>query len=283
MSQQQRNNVVSYCRVSTDKQVLEGEGLAIQAERIEQFCERNNFTIVKSFADEGISGAIESADRPGLMDLLSFCQEGNINYVIVDKMDRIARMLVHQLFIEKELLKYSIKILYASQDALNGDSDDMMVDAMRQMMAVFAELERKMIKKRLSDGTQKKASKGNKPSGRQPFGYTYAPDGYGTVVNQAEATIVYKAFVRRIMGHSLQQIADHLNELCTFTMRMQFNPLNQKRKWTRYSVRDILTNDYYRGIVTHNGTKIQGNHEPIINDEIWNGVHKRSNTTKKMA
>jgi len=88
-------NVVSYRRVSTEKQVLEGEGLDIQLDRIKEFCTHNGYNLIfnddTDFVDEGISGAKETVDRPGIINLLAYCKEHSIKYVIVDKVDRLSR------------------------------------------------------------------------------------------------------------------------------------------------------------------------------------------------
>jgi DNA invertase Pin-like site-specific DNA recombinase len=81
-------NVVPYRRVSTEKQVIEGEGLDIQLDRIKAFCHQNGYNLIfdenTDFVDEGISGAKESLDRPGIMNLLAYCKEHSVKYVIID-------------------------------------------------------------------------------------------------------------------------------------------------------------------------------------------------------
>lgn len=263
-------NVVSYRRVSTETQVTDGEGLEIQLERINEFCIRNNFNCIEHFVDEGVSGAKEAIDRDGIMELLTYCKahSNEIDFVVVDKTDRLSRELLQQLFIEKQLLVDNISILYSDQEVLNGT--DATTELMRQIVGAFAEFERKMINQRLSDGKRKKANNGDKPTGRQPFGYAYADNRKSTVINEAEAKIVRSIFDYRIRGLSLEQIATYLNTVITDEQRQQFSSVNRKRKWTHRSVSVILSNDYYTGNVTHDGKKIKGNHEPIIDIGVWN-------------
>jgi len=266
-------NVLSYRRVSTQKQVDEGEGLDIQLERIESFCNDNGYILKDGFSDEGVSGAKETIDRPGMMELISYCKAhcDDIDYVVIDKVDRLSRELYEQLFIEKELLVYGIRILYSDQESLNGDN--IMIDAMRQMMGVFAELERKMINQRLVDGMRKKASKGNKPVGRQPFGYEFAYDRKATVVNEAEASVVRMIYDLRCKNYTLGQISGYLNEMITEEQRRLFSLSNRRRKWSNQSVLVVLTNEYYIGTLTHDGNKITGNHKPIVDAATWRRVN----------
>ena len=265
----EKTKVVAYIRVSTEKQVKEGEGLEIQRERIMAFCERHNYECVTIFSDEGISGAKETTDRDGIIKMLDYCKnDSSIRFMVIDKVDRLSRDLFQQLFIEKELLVCKVQILFAAQETLNGN--DVVNDAMRKMMGVFAEMERKLINQRLSDGMKKKASNGNKPSGRQPFGYEYSYDRKTTVVNEFEAKVVRMIFTLRAGGVSLNKIADYLNNT---TAQDGYSVNNKNRKWTNQSVRVILANDYYIGKVTHAGNKIDGNHTPIIKMNMWDKVN----------
>ena len=249
-------NVVSYRRVSTEKQVIEGEGLDIQLDRIKAFCKQNNYNLIlddnTNFVDEGISGAKESVDRLGIMNLLAYCKEHNIKYVIVDKVDRLSRDLFQQLFIEKQLLVYGTEIIFSAQESLNSttETDKAMITLMRQMMAgAFAEFERTLINQRLTDGKNKKASKGDKPAGRQPFGYSYANDRKATVVNEAEAKIVRSMYNYRARGFSLENIATYMNTVITNEQREGFNPVNRNRKWSYRSRVSQLRKSNRQGVL----------------------------------
>ena len=284
-------NCVSYRRVSTQKQVIEGEGLDIQLDRIKSFCQSNGYSLMPNhdFIDEGVSGAKEAVDREGIMSLLAFCKELNshpdpsrrVHHVVVDKVDRLSRELFQQLFIEKQLLVLGVTILYSAQETLNSTSeaDRAIIGLMRQMMGAFAEFERTLIKQRLSDGIKKKASKGDRPTGRQPFGYGYDDKGHGTVVNEAEAAVVREIFLKRSEGMPLQRIADYLERGLDRALKSGFNECNQARRWSKQAVRVILTNDFYLGIMTHDGKKQRGNHAPIVDRWLWDGVHGHGNWT----
>jgi len=279
-------NVLSYRRVSTEKQVLEGEGLDIQLDRIKSYCKQNGYNLILNddtdFVDEGISGAKETVDRPGIMKLLAYCKEHKIKYVVVDKVDRLSRELFQQLFIEKQLLVHGTEIIFSAQETLNSasEADKAMITLMRQMMGAFAEFERTLINQRLSDGKNKKAFKGDKPTGRQPFGYAYASDRKSTVINEAEAKVVRMIYDLRSREFSLEQVASYLNTVITDEQRQNFSEVNRKRKWTHRSVNVILSNDYYLGKITHDGEKIDGNHEPIVDVDIWTKVNRKTRRSR---
>ena len=279
-------DVVSYRRVSTPQQVLEGEGLEIQDDRILEFCQKRGFTRHEDgdFKDEGVSGAKESIARPGIVKMLDFCKENRdvIKYVVIDKVDRLSRELMHLMFIEKELTVLGIEILYSSQEALNGN--DPTIKLMRQIIGAFAEFERELINQRLSDGIRKKTTKGDKASGRQPFGYEYDRNTKMTVINKAEAQIIERIFYYRLIGSSLSNIASLLNVAYSDDeQRKSFSKSNQNRKWSKQSIQAILANDYYLGIITYNDKKIKGNHEPIIDIHTWSKINGNQPEILKMC
>ena len=143
----------AYLRVSTGNQIGSGKyGLAAQKETIEQYARSENLQIIKWYSDEGISGS--TLDRPGLLEML---RDGNNNlftFVLVAKMDRVARDVYYQLYIEKEFLKSNIEIISASEPFRGNDP---MMNAFRQIIAVFAELEKSIITTRLKNGRRQKA------------------------------------------------------------------------------------------------------------------------------
>ena len=133
-------NAVAYIRVSTEGQTGEDKyGLPAQRSDIESYAQRDDLSITHWCADEGISGA--TMERPGLQELLRDAEAGEIKLVLVAKMDRIARDLFVQLWVEKELTKADVSLVSVNEPFAGIDP---MNTAFRQMMGVFAELEKSM-------------------------------------------------------------------------------------------------------------------------------------------
>src|SRR5579884_2768653 len=81
---------IIYCRVSSTKQLTEGDGLQSQEKRCRDFAVSNGYRVLRVFHEEGVTGAIES--RPAMNEMLTFLDEqpsGTI--VIVDDLKRFAR------------------------------------------------------------------------------------------------------------------------------------------------------------------------------------------------
>src|ERR1039457_3247549 len=88
--------VIGYVRVSTGKQAEEGLGLEVQEQAIRSWAKSHRHKIVAVIADEGISGAKELDDRPGLAEALAMIGNGVVGGICVARLDRLARDLVLQ-------------------------------------------------------------------------------------------------------------------------------------------------------------------------------------------
>ncbi len=88
--------IVGYVRVSTSTQVEDGFGLAIQKAAVRDWCKANGHKLVTILCDEGISGAKELEDRPGLADALGMLRDKQAQGIVVPRLDRLARDLIVQ-------------------------------------------------------------------------------------------------------------------------------------------------------------------------------------------
>jgi site-specific DNA recombinase len=245
----------AYIRVSTEGQAGEDRfGLPAQKEAITTYSQAQGIDIVTWYSDEGISGA--TLDRPGLQQLLSDAGEGSFDKVLVAKMDRVARDLYASLFIEKELLVNGVEIISVTEPV--SGSDPMNI-AFRQMMGVFAELEKSMISLRMSGGRKQKARGGGYAGGAAAIGYDAVRGSKALQLNHEKALTVKKVFElrRENADWTLQQIADTLNkEGHTTAQGKQFNRIQVKRILDRQAL--------YGGIYTYAGIEAEGLHKAII-------------------
>src|SRR5688500_15837934 len=80
-----------YIRVSSDGQAADGFSLADQRKRIAAHAVAAGYELIGIFEDAAVSG--KSADRPALTELLYAAERGELNAVIVVKLDRLTRSL----------------------------------------------------------------------------------------------------------------------------------------------------------------------------------------------
>jgi DNA invertase Pin-like site-specific DNA recombinase len=202
--------LVAYLRVSTETQAFDGLGLDVQRKGISQWARANGHRVALWTADEGVSGSNGLDTRRGLLDALNAVEDGAASGLVVYKLDRLARSLTVQ---EGTLAKvwglggsvFSVDLGEVPQD----DPDDPMRTAMRQMVGVFAQLERGMIAARMRAGRRLKAERGGYAQGAPPFGFR--AEGGELVADDDEARTLVRIAELRSSGASLRVIADTLN------------------------------------------------------------------------
>lgn len=139
-------------RVSTDQQSVEAQIIALT-----EVAQRSGWTIVHTFADEGISGAKGRSQRPGYDALLKAVARREVDMVAAWSVDRLGRSLSDLVAFLEELQAHGCD-LFLHQQALNSTSaHGRMVFG---LLSVFSEFERSMIRARVMSGLERARSKG---------------------------------------------------------------------------------------------------------------------------
>src|SRR5438067_135158 len=88
----QDENVVIYRRVSQADND-EKNGLEIQEQVAQEYCQRQGYNVVAVFTDDGVSGTIPLLDRAGLQDAFDHCLSRKSTRIIAYHQDRFARKI----------------------------------------------------------------------------------------------------------------------------------------------------------------------------------------------
>jgi DNA invertase Pin-like site-specific DNA recombinase len=199
---------VGYIRVSSATQ-LDGYGLAAQEADIRKSVKSYGLRLTQVFRDEGVSGSLEAALRPGLAEALARIESGDAEVLLIPRLDRLARRLTIQEAALAQVWRHGGTVVAADQgEIVRDDPDDPMRTAMRQMMGVFAQLERSMIVARLRRGREMKRASGGYAAGRPRYGYR-ADGGFLVAVPEEQRTIKLARRLKK-QGLSYRQIADRL-------------------------------------------------------------------------
>jgi DNA invertase Pin-like site-specific DNA recombinase len=153
-----------YLRVSTGEQTTE-----IQREALRATCIARGWHIVEEFEDAGISGARGREKRPGYDRLCRAATTRKIDIVAAWSIDRLGRSLQHLVGFLAELNAVGCD-LYLERQAV--DTTTPAGRALFQMLGVFAEFEREMIRERVRAGlarARKHGTKSGKPIGQPPL------------------------------------------------------------------------------------------------------------------
>jgi DNA invertase Pin-like site-specific DNA recombinase len=150
--------VAIYARVSTDRtQTVEN-----QLRELHEVAQRNGWVVVAVHTDEGISGAKGRDKRPGYDALLTGVARREFDMIAAWSVDRLGRSLPHLVGFLGDIQAKGVD-LYLHQQGL--DTSTPSGRMLFQMLGVFAEFERAMIRERILAGLRRT----DKKSGRKPM------------------------------------------------------------------------------------------------------------------
>jgi len=189
--------VVGYARVSTEEQGLSGAGLEAQRHAIVAECERRGWELVEIAQDVG-SG--KDLRRPGIRAALETLESGDASALVVAKLDRLSRSMLDFAKVMAMAQKQSWALV-ALDVAV--DTSTAAGEAMANVMATFAQFERRLIGQRTREALAVKRAEGVR-LGRPPE----IPDKVANEIRRA-----------RDAGKTLRQIAEALNDQQVATAR----------------------------------------------------------------
>ena len=214
---------VSYLRVSTEEQ---GLGIEAQRDAVRLYCAREGHVFVSEHVDLGVSGAAPMDRRQGLLDAMGALRRGWV--LVAAKRDRIARDPFVAMLVEREAERLGARV--ACVDGNNGDGAGDVL--MRRMLDAFAEFERAQIGIRTRAALHVKRVRGERISGRPPFGYRFVE---GRIESEpAEHVILARMAGLRLKGTGPAAIARDLEADGVV------NPRTGRVRWSRQQVHQVL-------------------------------------------
>ena len=267
---------VSYIRVSTREQAQRGgseEGFSLPAQREanKRKAQSMGALVVKEFADRGESA--RSANRPELQKMLAYLKEdGGIDYVIVHKLDRLARNRADDVEINRAFEEAGVRLVSTSEN-IDQTPGGMLLHG---IMSSIAEFYSRNLANEVIKGMGEKARNGG-TLGKAPLGYVNVRgrDENGREVrtvelDQQRAPLLRLAFSEYATGNwTVSQLAKHLAGL---GLDVPATPSKPARPITKGRLHTLLRHPYYKGVVQFQGVEYVGKHEPLVDEETWQAV-----------
>lgn len=148
-------DVVGYTRVSTAEQADSGAGLAAQAEAIKAAVEARGWHLLAVYEDAGISG--KTVVRPGLDRALRILDRGEAKALVVAKLDRLSRSIVDFVGLMDRSQRKGWAVVAMD---LGMDTTTPQGEMVANVMASFAQFERRLIGERTRDALQIRKQQG---------------------------------------------------------------------------------------------------------------------------
>jgi site-specific DNA recombinase len=222
--------------------------------------------LAEHYDDGGFTGA--NMERPALQRLLANIEASKIDVVVVYKVDRLSRSLLDFARLIEKFDKSGVSFVSVTQQFNTATSLGRLV---LNILLSFAQFEREMIAERTRDKMGAARRKGKWVGGRPPFGYDVAPGGGKLVINPTEAEQVREMFALYQKEHSLLRVVEQLNgqgsRTKTWTIRK--GGVREGGLWGKWSLRCLLANVTYAGMVEYRGEVFPGEHEAIIDAETF--------------
>lgn len=269
---------VSYLRVSTRGQAERGggadEGFSIPAQREANKKKALSMGAIvgKEFVERGASA--KSADRPELQKMLEYVKENadRVDYVIVHKVDRLARNRGDDIDIMRTLRECGVQLVSASE-SIDDTPAGMLLHG---IMSSIAEFYSQNLANEVKKGLNEKVKNGG-TVGRAPLGYanirrvdSKGREERAVVLDEERSSLIKLGFEEFATGNwTVNSLAEYL-AACGLntraTPKMPSVPIDKK------SLNQILKNPYYKGIVVYKGVEYVGSHLPIVDADVWQQV-----------
>lgn len=238
-----------YVRVSTQDQAQHGFSLDAQEESLINYAKALGYEIFRLYKDEGKSA--KNLNRPEMQNMLKDAEARKFQAIFIYKLDRFSRSLKDLILTIDKLKEWGIDFV-SLQDKIETASASGKL--MFQIIGAFAEFERNIIGDRTTFGMERKAKEG---------GFiTKAPFGYKLVNKQL---LVDETQTEKIKGI----FEEFLNTPISLTQ------LAKKNGFTTSGIKKLLLNTTYIGKVKFANKETEGQHQPILEKELFDKVQEK--------
>jgi DNA invertase Pin-like site-specific DNA recombinase len=267
-----------YTRVSTEHGLdQEFNSLDNQREAAEAYIKSQAHEgwrlIANRYDDGGYSGG--TMDRPGLQQLLADVRAGLIDTVVVYKVDRLTRALADFAKLVELFDEHGVCFVSVTQ-AFNTTTS--MGRLTLNVLLSFAQFEREVTGERIRDKIAASKRKGMWMGGHAALGYRVA--NRKLIIDPDEATTVRLIFERYLVLGSLPALQRELRErgVVTRARHRASGEVVGGGPFTNGPLAHLLRNRIYLGEINHRGASHPGEHEPIIDPELFAAVQEMLNT-----
>jgi site-specific DNA recombinase len=265
---------VIYARVSSSGQLgrdgdEDGYSIPAQVQACEREAAQRGVRVVKVYIERAESA--RSDNRPVLQQMLKELLSLGVKYLIVHKVDRLARNRLDDATLYERFIGMNITLVSASEN----------IDAtpagrlMHGMLATFAEYYSNNLATEIKKGLNQKHLSGGTPF-KPPVGYQPHRELKGNQdirsieVDPERAPLVQVAFDLYATGDwPISRLAEHLE---AHGLRSRPTPKRGPSPIRKTSLHKLLRNPYYVGIVQYRGKRVVGRHDPLIDRETFDRV-----------
>jgi len=262
------------CAIYTRKSSEEGleqsfNSLHAQREACEAYIksqQHEGWQVIPTLYDDGgFSGG--NMQRPALIQLLTDMEAGQLDLIVVYKVDRLSRSLADFARLVERFDKTNVSFVSVTQQFNTSTS---MGRLTLNVLLSFAQFEREVTGERIRDKIAASKKKGIWMGGPLPLGYD--TNDRSLVINPDEAKTVQHIYQRYLTLGCVRQLKNELDIAGYVSKSRPGTKRRNEAPFSRGALYTILKNPAYIGKTKHKDKIYEGLHEPIIEDETWNRV-----------
>ena len=290
-------NVGIYCRLSNDDE-RDGESVSIENQKLllQSYVRQMGWNEIDVYIDDGYTGT--NFNRPGVQRLIEDAKAKRINLILVKDLSRFGRNYIEI----GQYTDYLFPSIGCRFVALNNGVDTESKNGSTDVMCflnLFNEFYSRDTSKKVK-AVKRACAENGKFMGTYPaYGYKRDnEDKHHLVIDEDTAPIVRRIFSMRATGMGFTGIAAQLNEegipspgMLYYQRRGKADPRRVNHKWVGETVKHLIRNEVYIGNMVQGKTgtvsyknkkliskpedewiRVEGTHEPIISQEIWDTV-----------
>lgn len=226
-------NIAAYCRVSTEKED-QLNSLEAQKEFFDQYTKHTGDTLIRLYADEGISGT-KIKNRKEFLRMMADAEHHLFDMVVVKDISRFARNTVDLLQNVRRLKALGIETQFLTANMTSMGNSEFVLT----IFGALAQEESANTSKRVKFGKKLNAEKGRVPNIVYGYDKTIG-DYFNLTINEEEAAVIrqiYHWYTQE--GYGAAKISNMLNERGLKTKR--------NCQWSQNAVGHILRNELYTG------------------------------------
>lgn len=261
--------VILYPRVSSKKQVEQGDSIDSQVNRLKAFCEEKGYEIVEVYTDAGKSATLDDdtfdikikgnklavdidlKKRPAFKRILEDAARKTFNAVVFYKWDRFSRNIILSKLAQIFLRRGGIELI---------PSDDVVDPLMIEIKNALSEEEIRKMRERVRLTRTNQFNKGVMV-GRCPVGYR------AIYRDKRKKKGIERIEIDKIKGDMVKDIFSMAANGDSYTSICKKHNLKPQQYY------NIIRNKVYTGIIIFEGEEKQGKHEALISKELFEKVN----------
>ena len=263
-----------YARVSSTGQLGrdgddDGYSIPAQVSACEREAEARGAGVIRAYIERAESA--RSDDRPVLQQMMRELPVLGVRYLIVHKVDRLARNRLDDATLYERLLGMNVTLVSASENIDETPAGRLM----HGMLATFAEYYSNNLATEIKKGLRQKHESGGTPF-KPPVGYLSQRTLIGNqdirtvIVDEERASFIQEAFDLYATGNwTTRALAAHLEQR---GLRSRATPKVPSRPLGVTAIQKVLRNPYYVGVVVYRGRRVTGRHKPLIDRDTFDQV-----------